>query len=110
MVRIGGVPGPKIFFSAATLFTRLLPNIPGINRNREWLWKQKYTSMQHFQEFPSTSMTRMPYPLTTNAVFKQYGQDTIASITFYPSLRALISTGDPKIVKVSTRVSPYPSF
>jgi hypothetical protein len=110
MVRIGDTPGPAVFFTAATVITRFLPNIPRINRKGDWLWKQKYNGMYHFHKFPFTDMTRMPDPLATYAAFQQYGQDVIASVTFYPSPRALISIADPKIVKVSTRVSSRPLF
>ena len=39
---VGWLPGPKYLFSGRTLFARLLPNIPYVNRKSEWIWKLKY--------------------------------------------------------------------
>ncbi|PVG01189.1 cytochrome P450 [Serendipita vermifera] len=71
-------PGPNIFFSAATTITRLLPNIPGINRTSDWSWRLKYSS------------------------FGDYGQDIVAPITFYPSPRVSLHVGDADAIKEIT--------
>lgn len=33
------MPGPRVFFSGATVVTRFLPYIPYINRPPPWYWK-----------------------------------------------------------------------
>lgn len=42
MNTVGWLPGPKNFLSARALFSRLLPNIPYVNRKPDWVWKRKY--------------------------------------------------------------------
>lgn len=36
------LPGFRYFFSGRTLFARLLPNIPYVNRKSDWIWKLKH--------------------------------------------------------------------
>ncbi|KAG8871665.1 hypothetical protein FRC20_010287 [Serendipita sp. 405] len=74
----GRAPGPKLLFSAATAFTRLLPNIPGINRKSTWTWEFKHDA------------------------FKRYGQDVLAAFAFYPSPRLMIHIADPHVIKEIT--------
>lgn len=44
---VGHTPGVRTFFSPIKLYSRLLPEIPGINRKPSWLWKVKYGGMCH---------------------------------------------------------------
>lgn len=91
---VGGTPGPRSFFSPATLFTRLLPEIPNINHKLDWIWKQKFRSMYRSHCSPKYLCLMPP-------AFELYGQDIIAAITMYPSPKAFIQLSDPKAIKVS---------
>ena len=45
MDEVDWLPGPKHFLSVRLLFTRLLPNIPYVNRKPDSSWKLKYARM-----------------------------------------------------------------
>lgn len=93
--RVGHLDGQRIFFSAATLVTRFLPDIPGVNRKADWSWTSKYAGMHRLSShcFHCSNLF---------IDFEHYGMDILAKYTFYPSPRAGIQIADPHIIKVGT--------